>query len=150
VTCAQPGAGHGATAHWHRGAENSLYHQQLLEIGEAWRAAQGGNARFVVFTDGSQGGEAEISRRMRIGQLQGGLLSVVGLREMEPTVAALQNLPLLFRNWKNWTYVRDKMRPAMEKRFQERGLRRSSPGAMPAGCASSRACRRSGPTTTSD
>ena len=33
--------------------KNSLYHRQLLEVGEAWRAAQGGNAKYVVFPDGS-------------------------------------------------------------------------------------------------
>jgi TRAP-type transport system periplasmic protein len=102
--------------------KNSLYHQQLLEMGEAWRTAQGGNTRFTVFTDGSQGGEAEIARRMRIGQLQGGLLSVVGLREIEPTVAALQNLPLLFRSWEELDHVRERMRPGIEKRFAEKGF----------------------------
>ena len=48
--------------------KNSLYHRQLLEVGEAWRAAQGGNAKYVVFPDGSQGGEAELARRMQIGR----------------------------------------------------------------------------------
>jgi TRAP-type C4-dicarboxylate transport system substrate-binding protein len=102
--------------------KNSLYHQQLLQMGEAWRAAQGEGAKFVVFTDGSQGGEAELARRMRIGQLQGALLSVVGLREIEPSISALQNLPLLFRSWDEVDYVREKMRPAMEKRFLDKGF----------------------------
>lgn len=102
--------------------KNSLYHQQLMEMGETWRAAQGGNAKFVVFTDASQGGEAELARRMRIGQLQGALMSVVGLREIEPSIAALQNLPMLFRSWDEVDYVREKMRPGMEKRFLERGF----------------------------
>ncbi|MCZ8076561.1 MAG: TRAP transporter substrate-binding protein DctP [Paucibacter sp.] len=102
--------------------KNSQYHQQLMEMGEGWRAAQGSQARFTVFTDGSQGGEAELARRMRIGQLQGALMSVVGLREIEPTVAALQNLPLLFRSWEEVDHVREKMRPAMEQRFLERGF----------------------------
>lgn len=102
--------------------KNSLYHQKLLEIGEAWRAAQGTGARFAVFTDGSQGGEAEIVRRMRIGQLQGGLISVVGLRDIEPTIAALQSLPLLFRSWEEVDHVREKMRPSIEKRVLERGF----------------------------
>jgi TRAP-type transport system periplasmic protein len=102
--------------------KNSLYHQKLLEMGEAWRAAQGDGAKFVVFTDGSQGGEAELSRRMRIGQLQGALLSVVGLREIEPSISALQNLPLLFRSWEEVDYVREKMRPAMEKKFLDKGF----------------------------
>jgi TRAP-type C4-dicarboxylate transport system substrate-binding protein len=102
--------------------KNSPYHQSLMEMGEAWRAAQGGNARFNVFTDGSQGGEAEMARRLRIGQLQGALLSVVGLREIEPSVAALQNMPLLFKNWDEVDHVREKMRPAMEKRFADKGF----------------------------
>jgi TRAP-type C4-dicarboxylate transport system substrate-binding protein len=102
--------------------KNSLYQQSLMELGEGWRAAQGGNARFTVFTDGSQGGEAEMARRMRIGQLQGALMSVVGLREIEPGIAALQNLPLLFRSWDEVDHVREKLRPAMEQRFAERGF----------------------------
>ncbi|PUE25452.1 C4-dicarboxylate ABC transporter substrate-binding protein [Limnohabitans sp. JirII-29] len=102
--------------------KNSLYHRQLLEVGEAWRAAQGGGAKYVVFPDGSQGGEAELARRMRIGQLQGALLSVVGLHEIEPSISALQAMPLLFKNWDEVDYVRERMRPAMEKKFLDKGF----------------------------
>jgi TRAP-type C4-dicarboxylate transport system substrate-binding protein len=92
-----------------------------MEIGESWKKSQSGPSRFNVFTDGSQGGEAEMVRRMRIGQLQAALLSVVGLREIEPSIAALQNLPLAFRSWEELDYVREKMRPNMEKKFIEKG-----------------------------
>jgi TRAP-type C4-dicarboxylate transport system substrate-binding protein len=101
--------------------KNSLYHRQLMEVGETWKKSQTGSSRFNVFTDGSQGGEAEMVRRMRIGQLQAALLSVVGLRDIEPSIAALQNLPLAFRSWEELDYVREKMRPAMEKKFLEKG-----------------------------
>ncbi len=125
LALALPGAAQAQTVQLRIGSlvpKNSLYHQSLLELGESWRAAQGGGARFAVFTDGSQGGEAEIARRMRIGQLQGALMSVVGLREIEPTVAALQTLPLLFRDWDEVDHVREKMRPAMERRFLSKGF----------------------------
>lgn len=102
--------------------KNSLYHQQLMAFGEAWRSAQGDGAKYTVFPDGSQGGEAEMVRRLRIGQLQGALLSVVGLHEIEPSIAALQNLPLLFRSWDEVDHVRDKLRPGMEARFLEKGF----------------------------
>lgn len=95
--------------------KNSLYHRQLMEIGESWKKSQTGSSRFNVFTDGSQGGEAEMVRRMRIGQLQAALLSVVGLREIEPSIAALQNLPLAFRSWEELDYVREKMRPTWKR-----------------------------------
>jgi len=101
--------------------KNSLYHRQLMEIGETWKKSQAGSPRFNVFTDGSQGGEAEMVRRMRIGQLQAALLSVVGLREIEPSIAALQNLPLAFRSWEELDYVREKMRPSMERKFLDKG-----------------------------
>lgn len=102
--------------------KNSLYHRQLMEVGEAWRAAQGGSAKYLVYPDGSQGGETDMARRMRIGQLQGALLSVVGLREIEPSIAALQAMPLLFHSWEEVDYVREKMRPAMEKKFFDKGF----------------------------
>lgn len=102
--------------------KNSLYHRQLMEVGESWRTAQGGNAKYLVYPDGSQGGETDMVRRMRIGQLQGGLLSVVGLREIEPTIAALQNMPLMFRSWEEVDYVREKMRPGMERKFLDKGF----------------------------
>lgn len=102
--------------------KNSLYHRQLQAMGEAWRTTQGADAKYLIYTDGSQGGEAELVRRMRIGQLQGALMSVVGLREIEPSIAALQNLPLLFKNWEEVDYVREKMRAAMEKKFLDKGF----------------------------
>jgi len=101
--------------------KNSLYHRQLMTLGEAWRTAEGGG-KYLVYPDGSQGGETDMVRRMRIGQLQGGLLSVVGLREIDPSIAALQNMPLMFRSWEEVDYVREKLRPAMEKKFFDKGF----------------------------
>jgi len=49
-------------------------------------------------------------------------LSVVGLREIEPAIAAFQAMPLMFRNWEEVDYVREKMRPGMEKKFLEKGF----------------------------
>ncbi|MEY8876614.1 MAG: TRAP transporter substrate-binding protein DctP [Leptothrix sp. (in: b-proteobacteria)] len=102
--------------------KNSLYHRELMELGETWRTAQGGDAKYLIYTDGSQGGEAEMARRMRIGQLQGALLSVVGLREIEPSISALQSLPLLFRNWDEVDFVREKMRAGIERKFLDKGF----------------------------
>ena len=102
--------------------KNSLYYRQLVEVAETWKNSTGGNAKYTVYADGSQGGETELARRMRIGQLQGALLSVVGLNEIEPSISALQSLPLLFKSWDEVDYVREKMRPAMEKKFLDKGF----------------------------
>lgn len=101
--------------------KNSLYHRTLLEMGETWKKTQNDGSTFTVFADGSQGGEIDTAKRMRIGQLNAGLLSIVGLREIEPAVSALQNMPLMFRSWEEVDYVREKMRPTIEKKFLDKG-----------------------------
>jgi TRAP-type transport system periplasmic protein len=99
------------------------WHRSLLEMGEKWRAAQGANAAFIVYTDGSQGGEADMVRRMRVGQLNAALLSVVGLSEIDPAASALQKMPMVFRSWEELDFLREKLRPTLEKRFHDKGFR---------------------------
>ncbi|HET7365342.1 MAG TPA: TRAP transporter substrate-binding protein DctP [Burkholderiales bacterium] len=100
----------------------TAWHRSLLEMGEKWRAAEGAGAEFTVYGGGSQGGEADMVRRLRVGQLNAAMLTVIGLTEIDPSVSALQKMPLIFRSWDELDYVRDKLRPALEKRFLERGF----------------------------
>jgi TRAP-type C4-dicarboxylate transport system substrate-binding protein len=99
----------------------SLYHRVLLEIGEAWRRAEGLEGGFTVFTDGVQGDELDIVRRMRIGQLNGAMISVVGLGAIEPGVTALQYMPLMFRSWEEVDAASQRLRPLLEHRIAARG-----------------------------
>jgi TRAP-type C4-dicarboxylate transport system substrate-binding protein len=99
----------------------TLYHQVLLEMGEKWRQAQGNGATFTVFPDGAQGGEGDIVRRMRVGQLNGAMISVVGLMQIDRSVSALQYLPLLMRNWEEVDAVGAVMRPEIERRLYDKG-----------------------------
>jgi TRAP-type transport system periplasmic protein len=100
----------------------TAWHRKLLEVGEQWRVAQGAGAQFIVYGGGSQGGEADMVRRMRIGQLNAAMLTVIGLSEIDTSVAALQKMPLVFRSWDELDYVREKLRPALEKRFLDKGF----------------------------
>jgi TRAP-type C4-dicarboxylate transport system substrate-binding protein len=100
----------------------SMYHQALLEAGETWKLAEPTGAAFTVFTDGSQGGEAHLVRRMRIGQLHGALVSVVGLVEIDAGVGALQKMPLMFRSWEEVDAAGERVRPLLEKRMLDKGF----------------------------
>jgi TRAP-type C4-dicarboxylate transport system substrate-binding protein len=94
-------------------------HQALLEMAAQWRAA---GVAPTLYTDGVMGGEAETVRRMRIDQLQGAVLSVAGLTEIDHSVTALQLMPMVFRSLDEVAYVRDRMRPLLEKRLEEKGF----------------------------
>jgi TRAP-type C4-dicarboxylate transport system substrate-binding protein len=100
----------------------SAYEQVLLEVGQAWRNAEGPGARFTVFAGGSQGDEADLVRRMRIGQLSGAMMSVIGLVEIDRDAAALQYMPMMFRSWQEVDAAGRRVRPLIEKRMAERGF----------------------------
>jgi TRAP-type C4-dicarboxylate transport system substrate-binding protein len=102
--------------------KGSSYHRALQEMGERWRNAQGGGATFTIFADGTQGGEADTVRRMRVGQLNAGLLSVMGLLEIDLSVMALQYMPMEYRNWDEVVYVRERLAPMLEARLLEKGF----------------------------
>jgi TRAP-type C4-dicarboxylate transport system substrate-binding protein len=94
----------------------------LQDVGAQWKAAEGGGAQFVVYTDSAQGPEAETVRRMRIGQLSASMISIVGLSEIDESVSALQKIPLMFRTWEEVDYVRERLRPELEQRLLAKGF----------------------------
>src|SRR5437764_8077700 len=100
----------------------SIYHQSLQAMAESWRQAPAGGVRLVIYPDGTQGSEADMVRLMRVGSLQAGLLTAVGLSEIEPAVGGLQNIPMLFRSLEEFEAVNERLRPALEKRLAEKGF----------------------------
>jgi TRAP-type C4-dicarboxylate transport system substrate-binding protein len=102
--------------------KGTTFHQELLSMGEKWATAPGGGANLTIYTDGSLGGERDMVRRMRSGQIQAAMLTITGLSEIDDSVAALQNMPMIFRNTGELEYVREKLRPQLEQKFKDKGF----------------------------
>ncbi len=100
----------------------SSYHQSLQAMAERWKQIPGGGVRLVIYPDGTQGGETDMVRLMRVGSLHAGLLTAVGLADIEPGVTGLQTMPMMFRNFDEFEFVNDKLRPILEKRLAEKGF----------------------------
>jgi TRAP-type C4-dicarboxylate transport system substrate-binding protein len=100
----------------------SVYHQSLQAMAEAWRKAPDGGVRLVIYPDGTQGGEADMVRLMRVGTLQAGLFTAVGLSQIEPGAMGLQAAPMLFRSLDEFEFVNEKLRPMLEKALAEKGF----------------------------
>src|SRR5574342_428424 len=100
----------------------SSYAKHLLAMGEQWRQAPGGGVLLTIYPDGTMGSEADMVRRMRLGQLQAGMLTAVGLAEIEPAVAGLQNLPMMFRSLEEVDYIGEKLQPTLERRLADKGF----------------------------
>lgn len=97
----------------------SSFHKRLQALSAEWSRGPGGVGMNIY--PGTQGGELQIVRRMRVGQLQGAMLSSIGLGQVERSVTALQFMPLMFRDWEDVDRVREKLRPDLERRLREAG-----------------------------
>jgi TRAP-type C4-dicarboxylate transport system substrate-binding protein len=98
------------------------YHHSLQEMGEKWKKASNGSLALTIYADGTMGSEDEIVRRMRIGQLQAALLTVAGISDIDPSVGALQKMPLVYRSLDEAAYVRAKLAPDLNRRLAEKGF----------------------------
>ncbi len=102
--------------------QGSSSHQILLALGEKWRSGPEGGIKLIVNAGGLMGGESDVVSKMRAGQVQAGLLTAVGLGEIDRSSLALQGAPMLFRTLDEVAYVREKMRASLEKRLLDKGF----------------------------
>ena len=101
--------------------QGTSYHRILQQMGERLRTATNGQAQLVVYA-GTMGSEAELVRRMRLGQLQAAALSGVGMAEIDPAISALQEMPMAFRTLEEYEFVRGRLEPTLAARLAERGF----------------------------
>ena len=101
--------------------QGTSYHRILQEMGERWRTGTNGQVQTTVYA-GTMGSEAELVRRMRLGQLQAAALTGVGMTEIDRAVAALQEMPMVFRTLEEYEYVRTRLEPVLAARLAERGF----------------------------
>jgi TRAP-type C4-dicarboxylate transport system substrate-binding protein len=97
----------------------SSFHKRLQALGAEWSRGPGGVGMNIY--PGTQGGELQIVRRMRVGQIQGAALTSVGLGQIDRAVTALQFMPLMFKDWQDVDRVRERLRPELERRLQAAG-----------------------------
>lgn len=98
--------------------EGSAWYLILKEMGEQWKA-QGVELR--LYPGGVLGDERDVIRKMRIGQVQGGVMTVAGLSEIDKSVMALA-MPMMYASDEELDYVRDRMRKHLEARFAASGF----------------------------
>ncbi|MBI4473377.1 MAG: TRAP transporter substrate-binding protein DctP [Acidobacteria bacterium] len=96
-------------------------HQVLLVMGEKWRKASNGAVTLHIYPDGTMGGEAAVVQRMRVGEIQAAMLTVTGLSKIDPSITAIEDMPMMFRSLDEVAFVREKMRGTLERKLREKG-----------------------------
>lgn len=85
------------------------------------KKATDGEVALKIYGGGVMGDEGAMVRKMRTGQLDGAAVTNVGLGDIAPSLLVLQ-LPLLFKNYRELDYVRDKMSPRLTKILDDNGF----------------------------
>jgi TRAP-type C4-dicarboxylate transport system substrate-binding protein len=101
--------------------DGSPWHLLLKEMGEKWLADSGGKVKLKIFPGGIQGNEGDVIRKMRLGQIQAGAVSSVGLRDIDAAPQAL-GTPGLIADDQELAYCYEKLAPVWEKKLAEKGF----------------------------
>lgn len=102
--------------------EGSPWHELIVDIGEKWKAASGGRITLRIYPGGVTGDEADMIRKMRIGQLQAAALTGAGLARIAPEIQALQ-MPMVFASYEELDYVRDRIAPKLAAITEKQGFK---------------------------
>ncbi len=108
------------------GPVDSPFDDALKRIGALWNEISGGSVKVKIYPGGIAGDEADMVRKVRIGQLDGVALSGTGLNRITSEVMSLV-LPMFFHDIGELNYVMENMFDDfadifIEKNFQLVGL----------------------------
>ena len=101
--------------------ENSSWHLILKETAEKWRTLSDGKVRVNLYAGGVAGDDPDVVRKMRLGTLNAGVLTAVGVAEIDRSVYAL-GVPLMYSSYDELYDVLEKMRPRFEASMEQKGF----------------------------
>jgi len=100
----------------------SPWDKALERVAREWESLSGGSIRIRIYPGSIAGGEFDMIRKMRLGVLQGVVLTNMGLTNIQDSVLVL-NLPFLFNSEGEFRYVFDRLKPVFEGQIENSGFK---------------------------
>jgi TRAP-type C4-dicarboxylate transport system substrate-binding protein len=100
--------------------DGSTWHLILKETADRWKQLSGGRVVVRLFPGGVAGDDPDVVRKMRLGTLNGGVLTSVGVAELDKSVYAM-GIPLMYDSYEEVYWVHEKMRPKLEASLEAKG-----------------------------
>jgi TRAP-type transport system periplasmic protein len=100
---------------------NSSWFLVLKEVADKWNKLSNGRVKVVLYGGGTKGDDPEVVQAMRLGELQGAVLTSVGVAEIEKSVYAI-SIPMAFDSYEEVYAVLDRMRPRLEAAMEAKGF----------------------------
>ena len=93
----------------------------IKEGAEKWKKLSNGRVTMNIYWGGVAGDDGDVVRKMRLGTLHAGVLTSVGLAEIDTSVYAL-GVPLMYASYDEVYWVLEKMRPKLQANFEKKGF----------------------------
>ena len=101
--------------------DGSSWHLILKETADKWRTLSNGSVNVRLYAGGVAGDDPDVVRKMRLGTLNAGVLTSVGMAEVDKSVYAL-GVPMMYDSYEEVYYVLEKMRPRLESSLESKGF----------------------------
>lgn len=101
--------------------DGTLWMQELRKGAEEIARRTDGRVQFKFYPGGSMGSDRNVLRKIRAGQLHGGMLTGGALSDIYPD-SQLYGLPFLFRSYEELDYVRTRMDQTLAQGIEQRGF----------------------------
>ncbi len=93
----------------------------LKEAADQWKKISNGKVSVILYSGAVAGDDPDVVRKMKLGTLQAGLLTAVGVGEIDRSVFAL-GVPMMYSSYDEVYAVLDKMRPKLEANIEKQGF----------------------------
>jgi len=100
----------------------SPWDKALNEVAADWEKISGGTVEVKIYAGGIAGNELDMIRKMRLGTLNGAVLSSMGMIKINRDLFVLIT-PFLTNSEQEFQYVFDKMKPVFQKQIEEQGYK---------------------------
>ncbi|HUX12540.1 MAG TPA: TRAP transporter substrate-binding protein DctP [Spirochaetia bacterium] len=102
--------------------ENSPYGKALTQLAADWQRISHGTVRVQIYHNGIVGDQSDILRKIRIGQLQGGIFTNAGVADVVRESISI-SVPFLVRSDAEFRAAMKDLRPVLENRFNAAGFK---------------------------
>jgi len=101
--------------------DGSSWQLILKEAADKWKKISNGRVSVVIYPGGVAGDDPDVVRKIRLGTLHAGVLTAVGVAEIEKSVYAL-GVPMMYSSYDEVYAVLEKMRPQLESNIEKQGF----------------------------
>ena len=101
--------------------ERSVWGNVLRDMGAEWKEVTDGNVVLRIYPGGVAGDDPDVVRKMRIGQLHAGTLTLAGLSEIDNSFN-LFSVPMFFESYEEYFYVLEQLEPTLREILAKKGF----------------------------